>query len=104
MLVLPSIEENCPMVILEAMAAGVPVVASKVGGVPDLIEEGITGLLMQPGNPSSIASAIERLLANPGAAGEMAGRARARALAAFEPRVVAERHHQIYRDVLNAAR
>src|SRR4030095_2971856 len=47
-LALPSLEDNCPMCVLEAMAAGVPVLASRVGGVPDLIEERVTGLFCDP--------------------------------------------------------
>jgi glycosyltransferase involved in cell wall biosynthesis len=48
LLILPSIEDNCPMVILEAMAAGVAVAASKIGGILDLIDDGRTGYLFDP--------------------------------------------------------
>src|SRR6185503_15447964 len=51
LLVLPSLEDNCPMVVLEAMAAGVPVVAARVGGVPDLVEDQKTGLFCDPLDP-----------------------------------------------------
>jgi len=56
--ILPSLTEGTPMVLLEAMSHGVPCIASAVGGVPLLIESGVDGILVQPGNPSEINSAI----------------------------------------------
>lgn len=100
---LPSLEDNCPMVVLEAMAAGVPVVAAKVGGVPDLVEEGKTGYFCDPLDAVSISSAVENMLANPAAGREMAVRAKQQSLARFHPKVIAGRHVEIYREVLNAS-
>lgn len=62
---LPSRKEGCPMALLEAMAAGKACVASGVGGVPELIRHGKTGLLVRPGNPRDLARAMERLLIEP---------------------------------------
>lgn len=59
--VLPSLSEGMPMVILEAMSMGLPVVATRVGAVSDLIEDGFSGLLVPPGDSESIATAVERL-------------------------------------------
>jgi glycosyltransferase involved in cell wall biosynthesis len=100
LLILSSLEENCPLVVLEAMAAGVPVVASRVGGVPDLITEGETGLLCDPRNSANISGQIEKALARPAAMVEMAGRAKKLARERFHPEVVARRHLEIYREVL----
>jgi glycosyltransferase involved in cell wall biosynthesis len=100
LLVLPSIEDNCPMVVLEAMAAGVPVIAPKVGGVPDLVEDGITGLFVDPHSPGSMRAAVESTLASPDAARERAERAKVRALARFHPKVIAQGHLQVYREAL----
>jgi glycosyltransferase involved in cell wall biosynthesis len=61
--VLASDYEGCPLTVLEAMAAGVPVVATRVGGVPELIDDGRTGLLVEPGDESALAAAIGRALA-----------------------------------------
>jgi glycosyltransferase involved in cell wall biosynthesis len=104
LLALPSLEDNCPMVVLEAMAAGVPVVVAKVGGVPDLVEENKTGLFCDPLEGSSISAAIERVLSNPSAAAEMAHRAKLSARARFHPDVIARRHMEIYRDVVSRPR
>ena len=62
--VFPSLWENYPTVVLEAMAAGAAVVASNVGGVPELINNGLTGLLFNPGKPAQIANAVNELLGN----------------------------------------
>jgi len=63
---LPSVgPESCPTVVMEAMATGRPVIASRIGGVPDVVADGETGLLVEPGNASALQQAIEHLLANP---------------------------------------
>jgi glycosyltransferase involved in cell wall biosynthesis len=99
-LVLPTFEDNCPMVVLEAMAAGVPVVAAKVGGLPDLIEDGKTGFFCDPYDAASMRAGVERALTNRTATLEMATFARQRARERFHPKVVAQRHIEIYREVL----
>jgi glycosyltransferase involved in cell wall biosynthesis len=62
--VLPSISEGLPMVILEALATGVPVVASKVGGIPDVLIHEYNGLLVKPQDPDDLAEAIIRILSD----------------------------------------
>jgi glycosyltransferase involved in cell wall biosynthesis len=101
MLVLPSLEDNCPMTVLEAMAAGVPVVAAQVGGLPDLIEEGKTGFFCDPVDAASMAAAVEMVLLDRTAAAEVARHARQRARERFHPEVIARRHVEIYREVLS---
>ena len=100
-LVLPSLEDNCPMVVLEAMASGVPVAAANVGGVPDLVRDGETGVLFDPLDPASIAQGMTQLFST-GPGSPMAVRARKEARARFHPDVVAARHLEIYREVLAA--
>lgn len=60
--VLPSITEGFPNVIVEAMSSGLPVVASSVGGIPEIIEDGVTGLLVEPRSPESLAQSMASLL------------------------------------------
>lgn len=98
--VLPTLEDNCPMVVLEAMAAGVPVLASKVGGVPDLIEPEITGLFCDPQQSESFSAGVARLLDGQELARKIAATAKTAARQRFHPLVVARRHLEIYREVL----
>jgi glycosyltransferase involved in cell wall biosynthesis len=97
---LPSLEDNCPMAVLEAMAAGVPVMAARVGGVPELIIENGTGVFCDPLDESSMADAIERLLTDRADARRLAGAARERAKRRFHPKAIAGQHLEIYREIL----
>lgn len=81
--VLPSWKEGLPYAVLEAMSAGLAIVATNVGGVPDLIEDGVSGLLVPPKNPHALADAIAVLLRDP---------SRRRALGAHAARRVQERY------------
>jgi glycosyltransferase involved in cell wall biosynthesis len=100
-LVLPSLEDNCPMVVLEAMAAQVPVAAARVGGVPDLVRHGDTGLLFDPRDEPAMAAAVKELLETSGQT--RAIRAKEEALARFHSESIALQHEAIYREVLSAS-
>jgi glycosyltransferase involved in cell wall biosynthesis len=100
LLALPSLEDNCPMTVLEASAAGVPVVAANVGGVPDLVENGKTGLLCDPHDAASMGGAVEKILTQPELARVLAAEAGRQARERFHPAVIARRHLEIYREAL----
>jgi glycosyltransferase involved in cell wall biosynthesis len=63
--ILPSYIEGMPMSIIEAMQLGKPIIASKVGGIPEMIEDGVSGLLIDPGDPNGIAHAVLTLFSSP---------------------------------------
>ena len=76
--VLPSYLEGQPLALLEAMAAGLAVVATRVGANPDVIRDGVDGLLVEPGDPVALAAAIARLLTDPSLRSRLGTAARAR--------------------------
>lgn len=102
--VVPSLSEACPMVVLEAMAMGRPLVASRRGGIPELVEEGANGFLADPGSPLSFVAPIEALLHDRDAAARMGGRGRERAVARYSPDGVMRAVLEGYEAVLHAPR
>jgi len=102
--ILPSLEDNCPMVVLEAMAVGVPVLGARIGGIPDLITPGRTGELFDPRDPAAIRNALARCLQQRAEAEQLAAQARTEAHERFHPAVIARKHLDIYREVLQNPR
>ncbi len=94
--VLPSHAEGLPVALLEAMAAGCPVVATKVGGIPDLVTDGVDGLLVPPRDPEALAAAIRRVLTDPALARRLGCNARATVAAHFSPERAMERLEDLY--------
>lgn len=102
--VLPSLFEGFPNVLLEAMASGLPAVATAVGDVPGLIEEGVTGFLVPSGDAAALALALERLHAlGPEARRAMGRAARAQVEARHRLEDVAARHLALYESLLSAS-
>ena len=97
--VLPSRYEAQGMALVEGMMAGLPVVASRVGGVPSLIEEGRTGLLVPPEDPAALSAAIRSLLADPKGANEMAERGRRFALENLGTDAMVARYLRLYAEL-----
>lgn len=98
-LILPSLAESMPYVILEAGAAGIPIVASRVGGLPEIFGEDSPSLI-PPGDPAVLAEAIVRLLADPGTAADRAARLRTDIAARFSLDRMADEITGFYRDLL----
>jgi glycosyltransferase involved in cell wall biosynthesis len=94
--VLPSHQEGLPNAVLEAMAAGLPVIATAVGGIPEIVVDGVTGLLVPPRAPRALAGAIARVAADPGLRKRLGAAAR-RAAEDFGMPKCAARHEAAYR-------
>ena len=95
----PSVwSEPCPTVAMEAMSAGCPVIASRIGGLVDLVTDGKTGLLVQPADPLALQQAIERLLEDPDLRKNM-GQAALRKVVEFQARTVVPRIEHVYQEV-----
>lgn len=102
--VLPSRSEGLPLALLEAMFAGLPIVATRVGEVPAALQEGAAGLLVSPGRPEELAVAVERILTNSELARELGRRARELALAEFDVATIAVRYRALYAPALDGSR
>ena len=97
----PSLNEGLAISIIEAMAAGLPVVASRTGGIPELVWPGTTGLLAEPGNPRDLAEKINELLTNREKAARMAAQARERVTLEFDRDQMLARTTAVYVNVAN---
>lgn len=94
-----SSREGSPLSVMEYMAAGKPVVASRVGGIPDLIDDGVHGLLVEPGRADPLAEALERLLAAPEDRRSMGRRGRERQAQEFDLGVMVRRVQDLYQEL-----
>jgi glycosyltransferase involved in cell wall biosynthesis len=99
-LAMPSLEEASPMALLEAMACGCPVVASAVGGVPEILDQGRCGLLVEPASPVALAGALARLAADPALRRHLATEARTRILESYDLPAMIRRHEELYLSLL----
>jgi len=103
-LLLPSDWEGVPLVVLEAMAAGKPVVATKVGGVPELVEHGVTGFLVPPGDPGALAEAILQVASSGELRRQMGEAGWERVRERFDIRQTARAYGELYLGLLEKTR
>ena len=95
--------EGSPLSVMEYMEAELPVVATRVGGIPDMIESGVEGVLVDPGDPEAIAGAVASLLRDPGRAAEMGRNGRRRRREEFDLDVTARLIGEPLRGALRGA-
>ena len=101
---LPSLSEGSPNVILEAMAAGLPIASTNVGGVPEILEDGVTGLLVPAQDPPALAEALRRLLTSEDLRAQLASAGRRQAETAHTLQAYKRELTQFYVDLLSASR
>ncbi|MCH8274726.1 MAG: glycosyltransferase family 4 protein [Armatimonadetes bacterium] len=99
---LPSHFEGVPMVIMEAMAAGLPVVATRVGGIPDIIRDGEHGFLVEPRSVGELAEALARLIDDAGLREKIGRRNRAEAVEKYSAEAFADACDRLYRSLLES--
>jgi glycosyltransferase involved in cell wall biosynthesis len=100
-LVVPSRSEGTPLVVLEAMSAGVPIVANRVGGIPEQIRDRLEGILVPPQRPELLARGVLTLLQDPLLAHKLGQAGQARARTAFDHASMVRTTLGVYREVLD---
>jgi glycosyltransferase involved in cell wall biosynthesis len=103
LMVLPSFTEGMPNVVLEALAAAVPVVATAVGGTPEIIEDDVSGLLVPPGDGEALARRIGEALASEERLRELGFQGRQRVLEHFSFQTQAQRYQELFRELCPVA-
>ena len=99
-LALPSHREAMPMSVLEAMAAGLPIIATPVGGVPEAVTDGVEGFLVEPGDLPALADRIARLVRDPELAAKMGRQGREKVARAFAAAALVPQIERLYLDIL----
>lgn len=100
--VLSSRYEGNPMSVMEAMAAGLPVISTAVGGVPELVEDSISGILVPPEDPMALSQAIQKLVEDPHLLAQMGKRARQTALERFDACTMTRAYETLYETILSS--
>lgn len=95
MFILPSLNEALPMSVLEAMSCGLPVIATRVGGIPEVVSHKENGILIEPANPDQLAAEIAELIDRPSLAEELGKNARQTASERYSIKAVAERYYEL---------
>ena len=98
---LPSYAEGVPVVLMEAMAMGLPVVSTRIAGIPELVEDGRTGLLVSPGRPDELADALQRVLDDPSLYGKIGSNAREKVILEFNADRSAEQLYARFKEELS---
>jgi glycosyltransferase involved in cell wall biosynthesis len=99
----PSLLDNAPQTVTEASAVGRPIAGYASGGIPEFVEDGVTGRLVSPGDVKGLAEVISRLIEIPHDAQRMGRAGRQRAIEEWNPKVVGFRYHTVYQQALEHA-
>jgi glycosyltransferase involved in cell wall biosynthesis len=94
---MPSLSEGLPLALVEGMSFGLPVVVTGVGGVPEVVTDGVEGLIVPPSDPGALATALAELLQNASRRQQMGAAARTRAVRDYALSTMADRYERLYR-------